>query len=156
MSCRSRATDITAMTTMLQLSDLREGTKLPELKKNITQEKINLYAEASKDFNPIHINEAFAKKTPAGGTIAHGMLNLAYISEMMTTAFGLSWLKGGRLSVRFRAPARPGDTITVSGKLVRVQKSDVETLVTCDVLCSNQKDEQIITGEASVKIKANP
>lgn len=141
------------MATRRQLSDLREGTKLPEIKKNITQENINLYADASKDYNPIHIDEAFARKTPAGGTIAHGMLNLAYISQMMTSAFGLSWLNGGKLNVRFRNPARPGDTIMVSGKVTRVQKNQGETLVTCDVLCSNQKDESIITGEASVKIK---
>ena len=141
------------MATRRQLSDLREGTKLPEIKKTITQVNINIYAEASKDYNPIHIDEAFARKTPAGGTIAHGMLNLAYISQTMTSVFGLSWLKGGKLDVRFRNPARPGDTITVSGKIIRIERSQEETLVTCDVLCSNQKDESIITGEASVKIK---
>ena len=60
-----------------QLSGLSEGMNLPELKKVITQQNINLYAEASQDFNPIHIDEEFAKKTPLGGTIAHGMLILS-------------------------------------------------------------------------------
>ena len=137
----------------LQLSELNEGVSLPEMKKSITQENINLYAEASRDFNPIHIDEDFAKKTPLGGTIAHGMLILAYVSQMMTAAFGQSWLVGGKLNVRFRNPARPGDTITVSGKIYKVEKSKGQTLVSCDVLCRNQNDESIITGEANLGVK---
>ena len=126
---------------------------LPEVKKVITQPNINLYAQASQDFNPIHIDEEFAKKTPLGGTIAHGMLILAYISQMMTAAFGRSWLVGGKLSVRFRNPARPGDTITVSGKILKVEKNEGQTLINCDVLCHNQNGEPVITGEAKVRVK---
>ena len=137
-----------------QLSGLNEGMDLPEIKRDISQENINLYAEASKDFNPIHIDEDFARKTPAGGTIAHGMLILAYISQMMTTAFGQSWLVGGKLNVRFKTPARPGDTITVSGKIRKLDKSEEHALVYCDVLCSNQKGETIITGEAKVEFRS--
>ena len=88
---------------------------LPSVVKHITQEGINLYAEASGDFNPIHIDEAFAAQTPLEGTIAHGMLILAYLSQMMTEAFGDNWLEGGKLSVRFKAPVRPEDTITAKG-----------------------------------------
>ena len=136
-----------------QLPELGEGMSLPGLKKTITQQNINLYAEASGDFNPIHIDEDFAKKTPLGGTIAHGMLVLAYISQMMGVAFGRSWLAGGRLNVRFKAPARPGDTITVSGKVRKLEKDRKQSIVNCDVVCSNQKGEAIITGEAIVEIK---
>ena len=135
-----------------QLTELSEGMNLPEVKKSITQENINLYAEASKDFNPIHIDEDFAKKTPLGGTIAHGMLILAYVSQMMTAAFGRSWLVGGKLNVRFKVPARPGDTITVSGKIRKLGKNGEQTLINCDVLCSNQKGESVITGEATVGV----
>jgi len=78
-------------------TEIQEGKALNPVVKYITQEKINLYAEASGDFNPIHIDESFAAKTPLGGTIAHGMLNLAYVSEMMTSAFG----RAGFLVVSF-------------------------------------------------------
>ena len=138
-----------------QLSKLNEGMNLPEVKKSVSQENINLYAEASQDFNPIHLDEEFARKTPLGGTIAHGMLVLAYISQMMTVAFGQSWLSSGKLNVRFRAPARPGDTITVSGKICGIDKREGQTLVNCSVLCSNQKGESVITGEAKVEVKGN-
>ena len=129
--------------------DIRE---IPQLIKQIRQEKINLYAEASGDFNPIHIDEDFARKTPLGGTIAHGMLILAYVSQMMASAFGQSWLSWGKLSVRFKTPARPDDTVTVSGKVRTTEPIGSETLVTCDVLCQNQDGETIITGEASVRL----
>ena len=137
----------------LQPGNLREGMKLPELKKSVTQQNINLYAQASRDFNPIHIDENFARNTPLGGTIAHGMLILAYVSELMTAAFGQSWLASGKLNVRFRSPARPGDTIAVGGKIRRIQRSEDENWVTCDVLCQNQKGEPVITGETSVRVR---
>lgn len=136
-----------------QLSKLTEGMNLPEMKKTVTQHRINLYAEASKDFNPIHIDEDFARKTPLGGTIAHGMLILAYVSQMMSVAFGRSWLTGGKLDVRFRTPARPGDTITVSGRISRIEKNEAQTLIHCDVLCRNQNGESVITGATRVRIE---
>ena len=138
-----------------QLSELSEGMTLPEIKKDIIQENINLYAEASRDFNPIHIDQEFAGKTPLGGTIAHGMLVLAYVSQLMTAAFGRNWLVAGKLDVRFRAPARPGDVITVSGRITGTDKSEGQTLVRYDVLCSNQTGDSIITGEARVGVKNN-
>ena len=136
-----------------QLPGLSEGMNLPDIKRVIAQANINLYAEASRDFNPIHIDEAFAKKTPLGGTIAHGMLILAYVSQMMSAAFGQSWLAGGKLSVRFKTPARPGDTITVSGRISRVEKSDGQTSIRCDVLCQNQNGESVITGETNLRVE---
>lgn len=139
--------------TPVNLNDLREGSDLPGIIKNINQERVNQYAEASGDFNPIHLNEEFARNTPAGGRIAHGMLILAYASEMMTAAFDRNWLTGGRLNVRFKIPARPGDTITVSGKVVKLEKNEENTLVYCDILCANQNGETVITGDATVTIK---
>ncbi|MDP6043156.1 MAG: MaoC family dehydratase [Dehalococcoidales bacterium] len=138
---------------MINLSQLKEGMDLPEIKKVVRQENINRYAEVSRDFNPIHIDADYARQTPLGGTVAHGMLILAYISQMMTAAFEESWVSDGKLSVRFKAPARPGDTITASGKVRRVEKSEDRNLVNCEVLCKNQNDEAVITGEAVVRVK---
>jgi 3-hydroxybutyryl-CoA dehydratase len=137
----------------LNLSELQVGRLLPELQKHVTQEDINLYAKASRDFNPIHINVEFARSTAAGGTIAHGMLILAYISQMMTDSFGISWLRGGRFNVRFKSPARPGDLLTVRGKVIKILKENQQTTFNCDVICANQKGETVITGEAIVKVK---
>jgi 3-hydroxybutyryl-CoA dehydratase len=135
-------------------TDIQEGKALGPVVKHITQEKINLYAEASGDFNPIHVDESFAAKTPLGGTIAHGMLNLAYVSEMMTSAFGKDWLSGGKLRAKFKESARPGDTLTITGKVLCIeQKSDV-SYANCSFEVRNQKDETIVTGEATVKLSS--
>ena len=133
------------------LTEIQEGKALNSVVKHITQEKINLYAEASGDFNPIHLDESFAAKTPLGGTIAHGMLNLAYVSEMMAAAFGRSWLSEGKLRAKFKEPARPGDTLTINGKINCVEQKDDVSYANCSFECLNQKGETIVTGETIVK-----
>ena len=135
------------------LSDIHQGDSLPTIVKHLSQQKINLYAEASGDYNPIHIDEAFAAKTPLGGTIAHGMLIIAYASEMMTQAFGQSWLEGGKLSIRFKAAARPQDTITTSGKVDSIEEKDGIPHVNCSLECRNQNGDVIISGGAVVKLQ---
>jgi len=125
------------------------------LKKKVRQEDINLYAKASRDFNPIHIDEEFARQTPTGGTIAHGMLVLAYVSQMMTGAFGETWLEAGQLNVRFKTPARPGDNLTISGKVKKCTEDNTCLTVVCDVLCTNEKGETVISGETVVRVNKN-
>ena len=117
------------------------------LTKQLSQAQIDAYAEASGDHNPIHVDEAFARATELGGTIAHGMLVLAFISEMMTAAFGRAWLESGKLDVRFRAPARPGDTITARASAGKHEGDSLRY----QVECVNQSGEQVITGTAQVR-----
>lgn len=114
--------------------------------KRLTQEQIARYADAADDHNPIHVDEAFARATPFGGTIAHGMLTLAAIGEMMTSAFGERWLASGKLRVRFRAPARPGDEVTASA----TAQSPRDGSWLYGVECRNQRGELLISGTAEV------
>lgn len=134
------------------LSAVQEGESLSRLVKNITQEEINLYAQASGDFNPIHVDEDFARKSPLGGTVAHGMLLLSYLSQLMTITFGQSWLSTGKLNVRFKEPARPGDVITASGNIRSTEEKGNKIQINCNVLCQNQKGEVVITGESSLSL----
>jgi 3-hydroxybutyryl-CoA dehydratase len=122
---------------------------LPAVAKTLTQEKINRYAKVSGDGNPLHTDPDFAATTQFGGTIAHGMLVLAYISELMMAAFGGAWSTSGRLKVRFRGAARPGDTVTASGRVLRIE----DGRTSCDVECRNQNDEVLISGEASLRTR---
>ena len=128
------------------------GRELPALSKALTQEKIDAYARASGDFNPIHVDPAFAAGTFFGGTIAHGMLLLAYISEVLTAAFGRAWLSGGRLKVRFKGVARPGDTLAVRGRVERVQ--DEGRRLFAAVECVNQEGQVLVAGDAEVHFDA--
>ncbi len=130
----------------------RQGDALPDLVREVTQAGIHRYADASGDYNPIHIDEEFAANTPLGGTIAHGMLVLAYMSEMMSSAFGPEWDKNGHMSVRFKSPARPGDTLTVSGSVESVKDEDGIVSLTCSLSCRNQDDGIVVTGDARVRV----
>ncbi len=117
--------------------------------KRLTQEQIARYADAAGDHNPIHVDEEFARNTPFGGTIAHGMLVLASIGEMMAAVAGRAWIERGKLKVRFRAPARPGDTITASAQ---PQKDRGAGQTVYAVECRNQTGEVLISGTAEVPV----
>lgn len=122
------------------------GDDLPPVVKTITQEAIGRYAEVSGDGNPLHTAPDFAATTQFGGTIAHGMLVLAYLSEMLTAAFGEGWRAGGRMKARFRAPARPGDTVTAGGRVTKAEAG----VVRCQAECRNQSGEVLITADVEV------
>jgi 3-hydroxybutyryl-CoA dehydratase len=133
--------------------------RVSPLSRRVTQEGIQRYAEASGDYNPLHVDEEYARTTPFGGTIAHGMLVLAYLSEMMAAAFGHDWLAGGRLKVRFRAPARPGDTLTARAEPRRARLPDGQARQVSDdsvfeygIECCNQRGEALVSGTAEVVV----
>ncbi len=126
------------------------GATLPVLHKTITQTDIDRYAMASGDHNPIHIRPEYARTTPLGTTVAHGMLLLAYISQVMTAAFGTAWLKRGKMYARFKAPARPGDTISVSGAVTKVDTQGRGPRIHCEIVCRNQNGEQLILSQTEV------
>ena len=134
------------------MSNAEGVPQVPPLSRRVTQETIRRYAEASGDYNPIHVDEEFARTTPFGGTIAHGMLVLAYLSEMMAAAFGRDWLAGGRLKVRFRAPARPGDTLTARAEPRRARQLDSESVFEYSIECCNQSGETLVSGTAEVAV----
>lgn len=124
------------------------GEALLVITKQIAQEQLHRYADASGDHNPLHLDAGFAAKTQFGGTIAHGMLVLAFVSEMLTAAFGRAWLDSGRLKIRFRAPARPGDRVQASGRVTKVEGSHV----CCEIECRSGAGEVLVSGEAEVTV----
>jgi acyl dehydratase len=130
--------------------EIQIGEDLPCLKKEITQETIDRYAVASEDPNPLHTDPQFAKTTPFKGTIAHGTMYLAYVSEMMMEWFPRLWLTGGYMEVSFLAPARPGDTLTVFGKVAEKSEGKGVLEVTFNVDVETQDGKKIIAGIAKV------
>ncbi len=133
---------------------MRFGEALPSVVRSVKQDKISLYAEAGGDHNPLHLDDEFASGTHFGRIVAHGMLVLAYVSDMMALAFGRGWLESGRLNVHFRAPVFPGDTVSTFGEVVDVSESDGALLVKCAVGCRRQGGEEVINGEAWVTMPA--
>lgn len=128
--------------------EISVGNTLPTLKREIVQETINRYAVASEDPNPLHFDPEFAKTTPFKGTIAHGTMYLAYVSQMMMQWFPNRWLTDGQMEMSFLAPARPGDTLSIEGKVI--EKGDREREIVFEVVCQNQEGKKIIAGTAKV------
>lgn len=131
----------------------QKGDTLPTIEKMITQEQIEKYARASGDFNPIHVNHEFAESTQFGGTIAHGMMVAATISEMMATAFGRSWPESGSMKIRFRSPVKPGQRVTTQGSVRRIEASDGVSRVSCSVSVVKDDGEMAIVGQAEVIVE---
>lgn len=125
------------------------GEAILALVKHITQAQINAYADVSGDHNPIHLDPAAARAVGLEGTIAHGMLSMAFAGQLIT-----DWLTPqpkpggalGRLRVRFQAMVRPGDTLTCRGVLgTRVgERRRIELWI------DNQHGERVTTGDADI------
>ncbi len=122
--------------------------ELPEVTHRVTQAQLAKYADASGDRNPLHLDAAFAAGTPYGRPIAHGMLVLAFVSEVMGKSYGRAWLCGGKLKARFRAPVYPGDTVTTDGTL----KSSSDDTAAYSLVVRNQEGVEVLTAEASVPL----
>ena len=94
----------------------------------ITQERINDFADATLDHQWIHVDEQLAKQGPFGKTIAHGHLTLSIMSHLPSLPRTAVHLEGHRLSinygfdrVRFPAPVPVGSRIRATSTLKRVQ-----------------------------------
>ena len=135
---------------------LEVGRQLGPLVRMATQERIDQYAAASGDYNPIHVDPAFAARSPFGGTVAHGMLLLAYVSTLLTQAFGRAWLQTGALRVKFRNPAPAGTTVTAQGWVERLEEGHGVQYAVCAVRLENAAGEALLSGEARVDVKKVP
>jgi acyl dehydratase len=96
------------------MSELKAGDQIPQV--SITPDKYltNRYAGASGDFNPIHIDEEFARAVGLPGRILHGLWTMAQVARAQTEAAGgPAQLK--RLSVQFRGMGVPEQEVLVSG-----------------------------------------
>ncbi len=95
------------------------GSTVSPIRRCAEQPTIDAWAEISGDHNPLHVDPVYAAATRFGGTIAHGHLTLAWMSEAAVTWWGPAWLRGGSLmGVRFTSPVKPGSWIRIEGEYV--------------------------------------
>lgn len=136
--------------------DILENTTFDELsigqsaclKRTLTKEDIELFAVASGDVNPAHMNEEFAKEGFFRGIIGHGMWPGVLIATVLGTELpgpGTIYLEQ---DIRFRNPVRIGDTITV--RLTVKSKHKDKPIVVFDCICQNDKGETIVEGTTTV------
>jgi acyl dehydratase len=129
---------------------VKVGDEITPLSRTVTQEQIGAYAEASGDLNPIHVNEEFARMVGLPGTIAHGMLNMAILTEAVSRWAGGSD-RVASVRCRFSKPLLPGDTITCTGTVVEVDGA--AGIATLDLRATSDRGENVLTnGRATVRL----
>lgn len=104
------------------------------------------FAGVTGDFNPAHINTVYASETSFGKTIAHGILSIGFISNVLGTQLpGPGSITVG-LECDFKKPVFIGDTITA---IVEVTKKDeTKNRVWLHAYCTNQRGEIVVDGQA--------
>ncbi len=133
---------------------MAEGKSIHELKvgdsaqisKTITEAVVNDFAKAIGDFNPVHLDQAYAEKTMFKGKIAHGALSIGFLSTVLGNILpghGTIYLSH---EVKFLAPVRIGDTITAKVEVLDLipEKNRAKFRTTC----VNQEGKMVVDGYA--------
>jgi len=121
-----------------------------EITKTITEADVQAFAGLTGDHNPVHVDNAFAKTTRFGRTIAHGMLTASLISSVLANKLpGEGSVYLGQ-TLQFVAPVFPGDEITA--RVTVKQLREDKPIVKLETICVNQNGAIVIRGEATVLI----
>ncbi len=133
----------------------REGSSA-SVTRLITDETVREFAELSGDTQPLHLDDEYASKTRFGRRIAHGALLVGMVSAVLGVKMageGATIIFLG-LTVNFVAPVHIGDEITANCEVISVRED--KPIVKLGVVCTNQQDAEVMTGEAAVYIDPHP
>ena len=133
------------------MDDLKPGMS-ESFAKQVTEHDVELFGEVSGDVNPVHFDEAFAKKTIFRGRVAHGALTLSFLS----TVVGMKLPGPGsvvlNITIAFKGPVRIGDTVTAT---CTVREIVGKRQVVFDCVC-RVGDMVVAEGEALVMPPMKP
>jgi 3-hydroxybutyryl-CoA dehydratase len=130
------------------LEDLQVGQSA-SYERAISEADVREFALMSGDFNPVHLDEAYAQNTRFKGRIVHGMLPVTFVSTVLGTRLpGAGCIFMGA-SFRFKAPVRIGDTVVATCTVREINAP--KSRVTFDCACS-VGDTVVVEGEALVKV----
>ncbi|HMK51506.1 MAG TPA: MaoC family dehydratase [Thermodesulfobacteriota bacterium] len=119
-----------------------------QISKTITESDIELFARATGDFNPVHLDQAYAQKTMFKGRIAHGLLSVGLLSAVLGTTLpghGTIYLSQ---EIKFLAPVRIGDAIIARVEVLELISE--KTRVKFRTSCTNQDGKLVVDGIAWV------
>ena len=117
--------------------------------RTVTEEDIQKFGEVSGDFNPVHFDDAYARKTIFRGRIAHGLLTAGYISTVLGTKLPGAGAIFMGASIHFKAPVRIGDMVTA---ICTVREVIAEKKrVICDCICK-VGENAVIEAEATLLV----
>ncbi len=115
----------------------------------VSEARIRQFAEASDDFNPVHMDEAFASKTAYRGRIAHGLLSASFGSAVVGTILpGAGAIYLGQ-TLAFHKPVRIDDVVTARVTVSAIDEASARVTLRCEGFVG---DELIMDGEATVRV----
>lgn len=117
----------------------------------ISRTTLALYAGASGDHNPIHIDIDFAKAAGMDDVFAHGMLVMAYLGRAITDWVPISTLRS--FKIRFKAISQVGDRIHCSGVITELFDEDGEKRIRLQLSAADQHGQMKLSGEAVVALE---
>ena len=119
-----------------------------QMARTLTREDIAVFAAASLDTNPAHLDDEYAKNTLFGEVIVHGMWSAGLISAAIGTKLpGVGTIYLGQ-DLQFRRPVKIGDTVTA--QITVLEKDEAKKRVILETLVMNQNDEKVVVGKATV------
>ncbi|QGA68951.1 MaoC/PaaZ C-terminal domain-containing protein [Sulfolobus sp. E11-6] len=138
----------------LTFDDFQIGMKFTSPRITVTDAHIVLFAGLSGDFNPLHVDDLFAKKTIFGNRIAHGLLTLTLLSGhmgMLVAGTAIAFLE---MHAKFLKPVKVGDTIY--GEAEVIDKKPVEKynggVITIKSTIKNQNNEAVAESESKLLV----
>ena len=99
---------------------------------HVSDERIRLFAEASDDFNPVHLDDAFASKTAYRGRIAHGLLSASFGSAVVGTILPGAGSIYVSQTLQFHLPVRVDDTVLIRITVVEVEQESARVELNCE------------------------
>ena len=132
------------------LDNVTVGDKIPDLMIDpIKRSTLALYAGASGDHNPIHIDLDFAKKVGMGDVFAHGMLIMAYLGRAITNIIPQSNLKN--LNTRFCSITNIGDELICSGQVSKFGNHNSKEIIVFYLMVADKTGDIKITVTATIE-----
>jgi acyl dehydratase len=132
-------------------TSVRAGDLLPEMRLPAVDRKmLAIFAGASGDLNPIHIDIDFARRAGMPDVFAHGMLGMAWLGRLLTQWRPQSHLR--RFDVRFMGITHLGNQPVLTGRVLEILSQDEAQLARVQVEMRNQHGEVKIQGEALVAL----
>ena len=129
----------------LYYEDVQVGDELPRLVKGpVTHLQLVRYAGASGDFNPLHTDPKIGEALGIGGIIAHGMLIMGFVGQLLSDYVGPAALR--KFGVRFKGMTRIGDEITCTGTISEKYEADGEARIAGKVQAADQNGDVKVTG----------
>ncbi len=125
--------------------DVEVGDEIPLLvKAPVTHLQLVRYAGASGDFNPLHTDPHIGETIGTGGIIAHGMLIMGFVGQLLSNYLGPEALRS--FGTRFKGMTRLNDVITCSGSITKKYEENGEARVAGKVQAIDQNGDVKLTG----------